>query len=87
MHTYLFEEGIHNAECSRSPNAGTAVHHRRPLVLVQDATLSNRVEELQEDLGVARHAKIGPLGVVEVQDLPGVLSLSQQRDHMSRKLV
>lgn len=77
--SYQNQASVHEAEGSRPPDAGRAVHDRGADVRLQAAAVPHGLQELQEGVGAGRDPEVGPGGVVKVLDLPAVARATRVR--------
>lgn len=70
--TYQDQASVHQGEGSWASYPSAAVHHRGSVLGAQRTRLPNLEEEFEEGGRRLRHTKIGPCGVMKMEDLPGL---------------
>lgn len=78
-HTYQDQASVHQGEGSWASDPSAAVHHRGPVLWVQRTRLPDLEEEFEEGGRRFRHTKVGPCGVVKMEDLPGLPCLLENK--------
>ncbi len=73
--SYQYKAGVNQWECARSPYSCTAVNHRRSVLWLQWARLSNLEKEVEEWCWGLRHSKIRPRCVIKMVDISGFFGL------------
>lgn len=76
--SYQQEAGVGQAEGARPADASAAVHHYGAVLWAERPRLADFEKEVQEGGWRFGDAKVRPRGVVEMQDLPGLLILKDK---------